>query len=180
MLPCKTIFSSQQGSDSASTPEPSTSGGILQNNTGQPPSSVTEDGYLGDCSSDGGNEKNFPMPPDTLRRLATTACSCHPPEDVFPTPFPPPPLSSIDVTNRPLRDAAMNDEDDNEIEPPAGLAFSSVQPEMLAASCVGYQVLLNRNEFEPFPVSSSSAASSSRKMRSSLKSRFVHHHTGTW
>ena len=34
-----------------------------------PPSSVTEDGYLGDCSSDGGNEKNFPMPPEKLKRL---------------------------------------------------------------------------------------------------------------
>jgi hypothetical protein len=27
-----------------------------------------EDGYLGDCSSDGGNEKNFPMPPERLTR----------------------------------------------------------------------------------------------------------------
>ena len=30
---------------------------------------VTEDGYLGDCSSDGGNEKNFPMPAHLLKRL---------------------------------------------------------------------------------------------------------------
>ncbi|QQP55676.1 Hypothetical protein FKW44_000096, partial [Caligus rogercresseyi] len=30
------------------------------------PAPSNEDGYLGDCSSDGGNEKNFPMPSEVL------------------------------------------------------------------------------------------------------------------
>ena len=107
-----------------------------------PPLSVTEDGYLGDCSSDGGNEKNFPMPIDTLKRLTSKNCSCHPPEEVFPAPYPPPPFPSghsRDVTPPSDDVRANNDEEDGEIEPPAGLAFSSVRPETMAASC-GYQV----------------------------------------
>ena len=107
-----------------------------------PPLSVTEDGYLGDCSSDGGNEKNFPMPIDTLRRLASKNCSCHPPEEVFPAPFPPPPFPPRhlrDVTPNSDDVMANNDDEDEDIEPPAGLAFSSIRPELLAASC-GYQV----------------------------------------
>merc|ERR1712203_423573 len=35
----------------------------------------------GDCSSDGGNEKNFPMPAHLLKRLvknSNKACPCHP------------------------------------------------------------------------------------------------------
>merc|ERR1719412_3476021 len=44
-----------------------------------PPLPAAEDGYLGDCSSDGGNEKNFPMPAHLLKRLATNKdCPCHP------------------------------------------------------------------------------------------------------
>ncbi|XP_040574293.1 ankyrin repeat domain-containing protein 54 [Lepeophtheirus salmonis] len=41
--------------------------------TPEPTSLITtnpsEDGYLGDCSSDGGNEKNFPMPSDLFGRF---------------------------------------------------------------------------------------------------------------
>ena len=48
---------SSQPRSSTTTPEPA----FVHPNNLQPPLSVTEDGYLGDCSSDGGNEKNFPM-----------------------------------------------------------------------------------------------------------------------
>jgi len=50
---------------------------LMVNGLLQPPhlgGAATEDGYLGDCSSDGGNEKNFPMPPEKLERLL---CSAH-------------------------------------------------------------------------------------------------------
>jgi len=62
---------------SGTTPEPA----FVHPNNLQPPLSVTEDGYLGDCSSDGGNEKNFPMPAHLLKRLvknSNKACPCHP------------------------------------------------------------------------------------------------------
>ena len=52
-----TMMPSSQPRSSATTPEPA----FVHPNNLQPPLSVTEDGYLGDCSSDGGNEKNFPM-----------------------------------------------------------------------------------------------------------------------
>ena len=49
-----------------------------------PPASVTEDGYLGDCLSDGGNEKNFPIPLDRLKKFSSAGsqkCPCHPLEE---------------------------------------------------------------------------------------------------
>lgn len=158
----------------AAAPEPSTSG--LQASVSVPlasSSSIAEDGYLGDCSSDGGNEKNFPMPPDTLKRLTSKRCSCHPAEEIFPPPAAPlrPPLP-----DPPLDGDA--DADDDAIEPPAGIGFRNVQPEFFASSC-GYQVLLNPSEFDGRSGASSNP-SSSRKMRSSIKSRFLHHHAGNW
>ena len=67
----------QPSTSNASRNEPS----FLHPNNLQPPPSVTEDGYLGDCSSDGGNEKNFPMPAHLLKRLVKNgnkSCPCHP------------------------------------------------------------------------------------------------------
>ena len=55
-----------------------------------------EDGYLGDCSSDGGNEKNFPLPPDWAgSRLSLPPSPAH-------------------------------QEEEEAVEPPAGLAFSAL------------------------------------------------------
>merc|ERR1719188_2646764 len=66
-------------------------------------SSHQEDGYLGDCSSDGGNEKNFPLPPDwSSSRIS----------------LPPSPIQS-DAPSSPNNNP-------EEVEPPAGLHFSAV------------------------------------------------------
>ena len=136
------VFNFRNGLLLAATPEPSTSG--LQASVPVPlasSSSIAEDGYLGDCSSDGGNEKNFPMPPDTLKRLTSKHCSCHPAEEIFPPPAP---------IRPPLPEPPKNgdDEDDDDvvvIEPPAGIGFSNIQPEYFASSC-GYQVSLGLSE----------------------------------
>ena len=124
------IYFFRNGLFLAAAPEPSTSG--LQASVPVPlasSSSIAEDGYLGDCSSDGGNEKNFPMPPDTLKRLTSKRCSCHPAEEIFPPPAP---------LRPPLPDPPQ-DGDDDAIEPPAGIGFRNIQPEFFASSC-GYQV----------------------------------------
>ena len=82
-----------------------------------------EDGYLGDCSSDGGNEKNFPLPPD-WRRIS----------------LPPSPIQS-DTPSSPNNTAA------DDIEPPAGLQFahcSTVTSDTNGAgpsSGLGYHIL---------------------------------------
>ena len=60
------------------------------------PSPHQEDGYLGDCSSDGGNEKNFPLPPD---------------------------WSSSRVS---LPPSPGHQSEEEVVEPPAGLAFSAL------------------------------------------------------
>ena len=60
------------------------------------PSPQQEDGYLGDCSSDGGNEKNFPLPPDWAGSRVS---------------LPPSPA---------------HQEEEEAVEPPAGLAFSAL------------------------------------------------------
>ena len=60
------------------------------------PSPQQEDGYLGDCSSDGGNEKNFPLPPD---------------------------WSSSRVS---LPSSPGHQSEEEVVEPPAGLAFSAL------------------------------------------------------
>ena len=60
------------------------------------PSPQQEDGYLGDCSSDGGNEKNFPLPPD---------------------------WSSSRVS---LPSSPGHQSEEEAVEPPAGLVFSAL------------------------------------------------------
>ena len=122
-----------------------------------PPAAVTEDGYLGDCSSDGGNEKNFPIPPDRLKRFSGGKCTCHP----------------------------LEESDDNcgsggggSIDPPAGLAFQNIKPSDLINSC-GYQVLLKGGNSSYQPPHRGRHHHNSRKMRSSLKSRLFNQHS-TW
>jgi len=73
----------------------------------------TEDGYLGDCSSDGGNEKNFPLPPDWAAPRQSL-----PPSPSFQAPHSPP---------------------SDDLEPPAGLSFSALSQS--PGEGLGYQVL---------------------------------------
>lgn len=73
-----------------------------------------EDGYLGDCSSDGGNEKNFPLPSSYVSRISQ----------------PPSPIQS-DSASSPGHE---------EVEPPAGLQFSAVVGEG-GGSSLGYHIL---------------------------------------
>lgn len=128
---------------SRNTPEPLKS--FLHPNSLQPPPSVTEDGYLGDCSSDGGNEKNFPMPSHLLKRLVNgKPCPCHPESK---------------------SDCNSNPSDSEAPDPPAGLSFERLQS---SPNSFGYQVLpqnfyLSGNK----PLSPNSAAP--RKMKSSVK-----------
>lgn len=115
------------------TPEPVANFAHPGANNLQPPASVTEDGYLGDCSSDGGNEKNFPMPAHLLKRLVkngTKSCPCHPEQ-----------LQPISQNN--LQDAATGSAMNfgaagssggsetavfEAVEPPAGLSFMNLSP----------------------------------------------------
>lgn len=110
-----------------------------------PPPSVTEDGYLGDCSSDGGNEKNFPMPPEKLKKLLFQRN--HASANGGDLSDPPPPSDFVD--------------------PPAGLAFQNLQANSSIEFGSGYSVsptgsgsLCSR--------ASAASQSSSRKMRSSF------------
>ena len=77
-----------------------------------------EDGYLGDCSSDGGNEKNFPLPPDWSGSRVSL-----------------PPSPSSPSTAHP----ASGDTADT-VEPPAGLQFSAVAASEAGAG-LGYHIL---------------------------------------
>ena len=80
---------------------------------------LQEDGYLGDCSSDGGNEKNFPLPPDWSLACARVS-------------LPPSPVQS---------DTPSSPNTESELEPPAGLQFSNVASEAGAGSGLGYHIL---------------------------------------
>ena len=159
----------------------SVSANILQG----PPPSVTEDGYLGDCSSDGGNEKNFPIPDHRLKRFLGGShknCKCHPhSEDIHSD-------GSIDGSNS--FSAASGS-----IDPPAGLAFQNVQASDLFNSC-GYHVLINGSAMnsdikdlnstsspgmhKSYNQYHSNSGGSSRKMRSTLKSKLFHHSNSSW
>ena len=79
-------------------------------------SSPPEDGYLGDCSSDGGNEKNFPLPADWGPPGCPSRLS-----------LPPSPLQA--------------DQAGEEVEPPAGLQFGSVAQQGGEGPGLGYQLL---------------------------------------
>jgi len=145
---------------SGATPEPA----FVNPNKLQPPPSVTEDGYLGDCSSDGGNEKNFPMPAHLLKRLVKNSnktCPCHPEQQ---------PSSSSNASSATSSSAAVAAAvapSDNAIsadtfEPPAGLSFQNLSPSNsveVAGLGFGYQINFSNGK----------SSSSSRKMKSSLK-----------
>merc|ERR1719412_1742800 len=111
-----------------------------------PPPSVTEDGYLGDCSSDGGNEKNFPMPSHLLKRLVNgKPCPCHPESK---------------------SDCNSNPSDSEGPDPPAGLSFQNVSS---SSSSFGYQVLPQNLNYG----NQSTTNNHSRKIKSSLRSKLV-------
>ena len=79
---------------------------------GIPAAAASEDGYLGDCSSDGGNEKNFPIPPD-YKYLQSNVLK----------------TSSRDggESGR-VVEPEESDEGGGGIEAPAGLAFRNLRP----------------------------------------------------
>ena len=150
-----------------------------------PPPSVTEDGYLGDCSSDGGNEKNFPIPDHRLKRFLGGShknCKCHPHSEEI--------HSDGSIDGNTSFGSTIGG-----IEPPAGLAFQNVQASDLFNSC-GYHVLLNggssKNDLTESSINTSSdihrshhnypsGSGGSRKMRSTLKSKlFQHSSTSSW
>jgi len=109
-----------------------------------PPLPAAEDGYLGDCSSDGGNEKNFPMPADRINK--PMSCSCHPSRFSLP-----PSPSPVQVDTSPPSSSQPTISE--EIEPPAGLHFSSLQQGLplpldcpaLPTTGYGYQLLNHKD-----------------------------------
>jgi len=104
---------------------------------------AAEDGYLGDCSSDGGNEKNFPLPAD-YRTNKHVGCSCHPHRHSLPPSphrhsLPPSPLQQIQIDTsppQPLLKSPPPPHDD--IDPPAGLQFSALTSSTAEGGGVGY------------------------------------------
>ena len=87
-----------------------------------------EDGYLGDCSSDGGNEKNFPIPPD-YKYLQSNVLK----------------TSSRDggESGR-VVEPEESDEGGGGIEAPAGLAFRNIRP-----SSISHFLSENSQKFRP-------------------------------
>jgi len=95
-----------------------------------------EDGYLGDCSSDGGNEKNFPLPADW--RSGKENCSCHPSKNSLP---PSPASSHQNYTETSPGAPSSPPTRMEDMEPPAGLHFSNLtQSPDNGGSSYGYQV----------------------------------------
>ena len=148
------MMSAASSSSSRNTPEPLPS--FLHPNNGlQPPPSVTEDGYLGDCSSDGGNEKNFPMPSHLLKRLVNgKPCHCHPESK---------------------SDCNSNASDSEAPDPPAGLSFQNVSS--TSSNTFGYQVLPQNFQYEDGGGEQrhhhQQSSSNSRKMKSSVRTKIV-------
>lgn len=130
-------------------------------------SSIPEDGYLGDCSSDGGNEKNFPLPPGW--RAKSASCPSLPPSPAQATlgggrldSSPPGPVTSP----QPL---TMED-----IDPPAGLQFSMLKPTSDQNLGCGYQLVGQRAR------EGNSSAYRSKMRSSGFRSRYNHHVNGDW
>ena len=95
---------------------------------GMPAVAASEDGYLGDCSSDGGNEKNFPIPPD-YKYLQSNVLK----------------TSSRDggESGR-VVEPEESDEGGGGIEAPAGLAFRNIRP-----SSISHFLSENSQKFRP-------------------------------
>jgi len=103
------------------------------------PNPAGEDGYLGDCSSDGGNEKNFPLPADWSSRKQN--CACHTSRHSLP----PSPASSHQAhfdTSPPPPASPPNRMED--MEPPAGLQFSAIAQSPDKGIGYGYHLLSSR------------------------------------
>jgi len=110
-----------------------------------PPLPPAEDGYLGDCSSDGGNEKNFPMPLDRLNK--PMSCACHPSRFSLP---PSPSTGSVDPAGATPSCSSGSSiaPVPEEVEPPAGLQFTALQqglPQDFPTTAYGYQLLTHRD-----------------------------------
>ena len=120
-----------------------------------PPPSVTEDGYLGDCSSDGGNEMNFPISTEKLKRL----------------------LCQTQRNNGGSGHQSGSETGGEPAEPPSSLAFKNIQPDLL-----GYQVLNAAPESAAAGAASMRGGAgrgghggNSRKMRSFHRNRLANH-----
>ena len=124
-----------------------------------PPPSVTEDGYLGDCSSDGGNEMNFPISTEKLKRL----------------------LCQTQRNNGGSGHQSGSETGGDPVEPTSNLAFQNIQPDLL-----GYQMLNTAPEGAaaaagPATLRGGAGAGrgghggNSRKMRSFHRNRLANH-----
>jgi len=122
---------------------------------------ATEDGYLGDCSSDGGNEKNFPLPPDWNHK--PNSCACHPSR----MSLPPSPLQS-DTPHSPPPD---------DVEPPAGLQFCSLASSPESSGGLGYHLLPHRDWTQQSQLKTKMR---SPKSTSGLRSKYNSHVQDDW
>jgi len=150
--PCAALPSTSSGSGAASSAisfQPPSS--VV------PPPSVTEDGYLGDCSSDGGNEMNFPISTEKLKRL----------------------LCQTQRNNGGSGHQSGSETGGDPVEPTSTLAFKNYQPDLL-----GYQVLNTPPEGAaagPANLRGGAGAGrgshggNSRKMRSFHRNRLANH-----
>ena len=116
-----------------------------------PPPPVAEDGYLGDCSSDGGNEKNFPLPPDWHHKPSRAS-------------LPPSPLQA-DTPHSPPQD---------DVDPPAGLQFCSLVPsaEGGAGGGLGYHLLPHQDWAQQSHLKTKMR---SPRTTSGLRSKYISH-----
>jgi len=115
---------------------------------------ATEDGYLGDCSSDGGNEKNFPLPPDWNHKPSRMS-------------LPPSPLQA-DTPHSPPPD---------DIEPPAGLQFCSLVSSPEGGGGLGYHLLPHRDWTQQSQLKTKMR---SPRTTSGLRSKYNNHVQDDW
>jgi len=108
-----------------------------------------EDGYLGDCSSDGEGRKNFPLPPDWQHQPSRHSL---PPSPGAPTPaqretYPTSATQSAQRIAAHFAEISQEYKQHEDVEPPAGIQFSALisLPESMAGpgpgNCAqGYQL----------------------------------------
>eukprot|EP00090_Calanus_glacialis_P022587 TRINITY_DN34861_c0_g1_i1.p1 TRINITY_DN34861_c0_g1~~TRINITY_DN34861_c0_g1_i1.p1 ORF type:complete len:406 (+),score=162.70 TRINITY_DN34861_c0_g1_i1:152-1369(+) len=126
-----------------------------------PPPAAAEDGYLGDCSSDGGNEKNFPLPADWNHK--PNSCACHPSR----TSLPPSPLQADTPHSPPPED----------VDPPAGLQFCSLVSSPDGGGGLGYHLLPSHDWGHQ---SNLKTKMRSPKSTSGLRSKYNNHVQDDW